>query len=100
MKHEPDVASPRWPSRHEPRPRRAPSFPPLAFQFQPRRFGHSFDGSEPPRRRPNFNRLAGEVLRADASRSFRLETAILGLVSLTCAWPIAIMIHEVYRILR
>lgn len=99
MKHEPDVASPRWPSRHEPRPRRAPSFPHIDCEFQPRRFGHSFDGSEPPRRRPNFNRLAAEVLRA-ASRIFQLETAILGLVSLTCAWPMAVMIREVYLILK
>ncbi|MGI8957038.1 MAG: hypothetical protein ACR2II_09015 [Chthoniobacterales bacterium] len=99
MKHEPDVASPRWPSRHEPRARRAPSVPPVDCEFQPRRFGHSFGGSEPPRRRPNFNRLAVEVLRA-ASRIFRLETAILGLVSLACAWPMAVMIHEVYLILK
>ncbi len=36
----------------------------------------------------------------DASRSFRLETAVLGFVTLVCAWPIAIMIREVIRLLK
>jgi hypothetical protein len=87
-------------SRHDRRPRSEPPFPRIACQFQPRRFGNSFDGSDLPQRRPNFNRLAREVLRADASRNFKIETAVLGLVSLACAWPMAIMIHEVYLILK
>ena len=37
---------------------------------------------------------------ADASRSFRLEAAVLGLVTLVCVWPIAIMIGEVIRLLK
>jgi len=39
-------------------------------------------------------------LRADASQSFRLESAVLGFVTLVAAWPIAVMIHEVIRLLR
>lgn len=100
MKHEPDVASPRWLARHDRLPGRRISFPPLECQFQPRRLGGSFGDSDAPRRRPGFSGLAREVLWADASRSFRLETAVLGFVSLVCAWPIAVMIHEVYRLLK
>ncbi|MEO5719599.1 MAG: hypothetical protein ABIR29_13650, partial [Chthoniobacterales bacterium] len=68
--------------------------------FQARRGGNfSYDGSGEPVRRPNFNRLAHEVLRADASRTFGLETVVLGLVMLASLWLIAIMIHEVIRLL-
>ena len=35
-------------------------------------FDGSFGGNDTPWRRPNFTALAKEVLRADASRSFRL----------------------------
>ena len=69
------------------------------FEFQPPRFGGWFGGNDSPWGRPNFNRLAKEVLRADASQRFRLETAVLGFVTLISAWPIAIMIHEVIRLL-
>ena len=100
MKPQPDAAAPHGLSRHDHRPRFRTSFPRIDCEFQHRRFGNSFDGSELPGRRPNFTRLAREVLRADASRSFRLESAVLGFVSLVCAWPIAIMIHEVYRLLK
>jgi hypothetical protein len=69
------------------------------FEFQPPRFGGSFGGNDSPSGRSNFNRLAREVLRADASQSFRLERAVLGFVTLVSAWPIAIMIYEVIRLL-
>ncbi len=70
------------------------------FQFQPRRFGDFFGGYGRPRRRPGFSALAWEVLRADASRTFPLETAVLGLITLVAAWPVAAMIHEVIRLLK
>jgi hypothetical protein len=50
-------------------------------------------------RAPAASALAKEVLRADASQSFRLESAVLGFVALVSAWPIAIMIQEVIRLL-
>jgi hypothetical protein len=75
---------------------------PWVAEYQPRHDGPpggggAFDGDP---RRPGFTRLASEVLRADASRTFRLETTVLGLVTLVSAWPIAIMIHEVIRLLK
>ena len=73
--------------------------PLIEWDFQTRRFGNSF-GSDLPERRPGFSALAKEVLRADASQSFRLESAVLGLVTLVSAWPIAIMIQEVIRLLH
>jgi hypothetical protein len=70
------------------------------FHFQAPRFGGSFGGDGSSWRRPNFTGLAKEVLRADASRSFRIEAAVLGLITLVAAWPIIMMIHEVIRILQ
>jgi hypothetical protein len=87
-------------SRYDRSARRADSFLKLDSEFQPRRFGGSFGGSGLPWRRPGFSRLAREVLRSDASRTFGVETAVLGLVTLVSAWPIAIMIHEVIRLLK
>gem|GEM_PF-6081252 len=72
----------------------------MRCDFQPNRFDGRFGGGGLPWRRPNFSRLATEVLRADASRSFRVESAVLGFVSLVAAWPIAVMLHEVIRLLR
>ena len=86
-------------SRHDRLSARKASILRSDFEFQPPRFGGSFGGNDSPWGRPNFNRLAKEVLRADASRRFRLETAVLGFVTLISAWPIAIMIHEVIRLL-
>ncbi|MEO8045171.1 MAG: hypothetical protein ABI674_09720 [Spartobacteria bacterium] len=100
MKHQADVVPAHRRSRHDHRVTRKASFLRIDCEFQPRRFGNSFDGNDLPQRRPNLTRLAREVLHADASRSFRLESAVLGLVSLVCAWPIGIMIHEVYRLLK
>jgi len=88
-----------WLSRHD---RVVPEQIPglrITCEFQPNRFG-DFGGGGLPWRRPNFSRLATEVLRADASRSFRVESAVLGFVSLVAAWPVAVMIHEVIRLLR
>ena len=100
MKPHPDLASFRWLSRHD-RPNDAHAPVPLvACDFQPRRFGGSFGGSGLPWRRPNFSSLAKEALRADASRSFRLESAVLGFITLVSAWPIAVMIREVIRLLK
>ena len=95
-----DVVPSRWLSRYDRRPLKRGRFPRLAVDFQPRRFDVSFGGDNSPWRRPNFTGLAKEVLRADASRSFRLESAVLGFVTIVSAWPIAIMIHEVIRLLK
>lgn len=86
-------------SRHDLLPTRKATMLRPDFEFQPRRFDGWFGGNDPPWGRPNFNRLAKEVLRADASQRFRLETAVLGFVTLISAWPIAIMIYEVIRLL-
>lgn len=94
------TTSARWLSRYDRRNRGDDSFPRVNFEFQPDRFGGSFGGDDSPSRRPGFTGLAKEVLRADASRSFRLESAVFGLVTLVCAWPIGLMIHEVIRLLR
>src|SRR4029450_1170160 len=95
-----DVVPSRWLSRYDRRPSKRGRFPRLAIDFQPRRFDGSFGGNDSPWRRPNFSRLAKEVLRADASRSFRLESAVLAFVMIVSAWPVAIMIHEVIRLLK
>lgn len=95
-----DVVPSRWLSRYEHRPSKRGRFPRLAVDFQPRRFDGSFGGDNSPWRRPNFTGLAKEVLRAGASRSFRLESAVLGFVTIVSAWPVAVMIHEVIRLLK
>jgi hypothetical protein len=100
MKSGPKVAPNRWLSRYDRPLHCATSFPPLENEFHPGRFGVSFGGNDGPGRLPNFSRLAREVLHSDASKSFRVETAVLGFVSLVAAWPIAMMIHEVVRLLR
>ncbi|MEO7724408.1 MAG: hypothetical protein ABIU29_06935 [Chthoniobacterales bacterium] len=100
MKPVHDFGASRSRSRHDQIDRRAGFCAGLSFEFQARRGGNfSYDGSGEPVRRPNFNRLAREVLRADASRTFGLETAVLALVALASLWLIAIMIHEVIRLL-
>ena len=95
-----DVVPSRWLSRYEHRPSKRGRFPRLAVDFQPRRFDGSFGGDNSPGRRPNFSGLAREALRADASRSFRLESAVLGFVTIVSAWPVAVMIYEVIRLLK
>jgi hypothetical protein len=102
MKREPVPASHRLRSHYGDLPRRRASFPRIAAEYQPRHGGPpggggAFDGNPS---RPGFTRLASEVLRTDASRTFRLETTVLGFVTLVSAWPIAIMIHEVVRLLK
>jgi hypothetical protein len=87
-------------SRHEQLSSKRSLLVAATFHFQPPRFGGHFGGDGAPWRRPNFTGLAREVLRADASRSFRIEAAVLGLISLVAAWPIVMMIHEVIRILQ
>lgn len=100
MRPNPNTASVRWLSRFD-RPNRGEnSFPRVDFEFQRRRSGGFFGGGDLPSRRPGFTELAKEVLRADASHSFRLESALLGFVTLVCAWPIGLMIHEVIRLLK
>ncbi|MBA2435190.1 MAG: hypothetical protein H0V54_08970 [Chthoniobacterales bacterium] len=100
MKHKPDACTARWLARYDRPPRGHISFWRIDCAFQPRRLGDSFGDSDLPRRRQGFSRLAREVLHNDASRRFRLETAVLGLVALVSAWPIVVMIHEVYRLLK
>jgi hypothetical protein len=100
MKPRSEVDCVRWLSHHERRGRRLHSAPDVDFLFQAPRFGGRFGGDGSPPRRPNFTGLAKEVLRADASRSFRIEAAVLGLISIVAAWPVIMMIHEVIRILK
>ena len=100
MKAVPAFSPVRQSPHGERRERERGFFPAPAFQFQPRRFGDFFGGYGPPRRRPGFSALAREVLRADASRTFPLETAVLGLITLVAAWPVAAMIYEVIRLLK
>jgi hypothetical protein len=95
-----DVGRSRWLSRYDHGPAARGRFPRLAIDFQPRRFDGSFGGNDLPWRRPNFSGLAKEVLRSDASRGFRLESAVLAFVTIVTAWPVAIMIHEVIRLLK
>ena len=100
MKPNHQVESVSWLSRHDNQNRRRRLHAGVIFEFQPRRRGgFSFD-SGGPARRPGFTRLARELLRADASRTFGLETAVLGFVTLVSAWSIAIMIREVVGLLR
>ena len=98
MKPNHEVESVKWLSRYDDPNRRGGSFPRLAFEFQARRRGGSYFGGGQPDGRPGFNRLAREVLRADASRTFGLEMAVLALVTLVSAWPIIVMIREVIRL--
>ena len=100
MRPTPNIASARWLSRYDRQNRGDDLFPRVNFEFQPHRFGGSFGGGDSPWRRPGFTGLAKEVLRADASRSFRLESTVLAFVALVCAWPIGLMIHEVIRLLK
>jgi hypothetical protein len=68
--------------------------------YHPGRFRNYFGGQGSPWRRPSFSSLAKEALRADANRTFALETAVLGFITVVSAWPIAIMIQEVIRLIR
>jgi hypothetical protein len=99
MKTNYQVESVKWLSRYDDPNWRGGSFPRIEFEYQSRREGLAFGGDQPSGR-PGFSRLAREVLRADASRTFGLETAVLGFVALVSAWPIAIMIREVIRLLK
>jgi hypothetical protein len=100
MKPNHKVESAKWLSHYDDPNRRGDSFPCIAFEYQPRQDGGSTFGGGAPAPRPGFSRLANEVLRSDASRSFGVETAVLGLVTLASAWPIALMIREVIRLLK
>ena len=100
MKSNHTVESVKWLSRYDDPNRRGGSFPRVTFEYQaPYKGGLAFGGGRP-ERPSGFTRLANEVLRSDASRSFRLETAVLSFVTLVSAWPIAVMIHEVIRLLK
>ena len=97
MKPNHELESVKWLSRFDDPKPRGGSFPRIAFEYQVRRQGDSYFGGGQPDGRSGFNRLAREVLRADASRNFGLETAVLALVTLASAWPIIAMIREVIR---
>lgn len=99
MKPNYPVESVKWLSRYDDPNRRGGSFPRIEFEYQPRREGSTFGGGQPARRR-GFSQLTREVLRTDASGNFGLETAVLGFVTLVSAWPIAVMIREVIRLLK
>jgi hypothetical protein len=70
-------------------PRRQRFLASIDCEFQPGPFGDYFGGGHFPRRH-NFT---------VPTRSFRPENAVLGLIALVAAWPIASMIHEVIRLL-
>jgi hypothetical protein len=99
MKPNYQVESVKWLSRYDDPNRRGGSFPRIAFEYQPRRKDLTLGGGQPVRR-PSFSPLARQVLCADASGTFGLETAVLGFVALVSAWPIAAMIREVIRLLK
>ena len=84
-------------SRYDDPNRRGGSFPRITFEYQPRRGSNSTFGGGSSARPPGFSRLANEVLRSDASR---VETAVLGFITLVTAWPIAMMIREVVQLLK
>ena len=100
MKPNHEAESVKWLSRYDDPNRRGGSVPRLAFEFQARREGGSCFGGGQPGGRHGFSRLAREVLQADASRTFGLETAVLFFVTLVSAWPIIVMIREVIRLLK
>jgi hypothetical protein len=98
MKPSPGGGSARWSSHYDRCDGCNSAFPPIDLEFQPRRFG-GFGGDGLPWRRPGFSGLAGKVLLAGASRGFRIEMAIFGIVALVCAWPIVMMIRELLYLL-
>src|SRR2546423_1242953 len=98
MKPDHQVESVKWLSRYDD-PNRRGSFPRIAFEYQARRENSSF-GSDHPVRRPGFSLLAREVLGANARRTLGRETALFGFVTLVSAWPLAVMIREVIRLLK
>ena len=100
MKTNDQIESVKWLSRYDDPNRRGGSFPRIAFEYQPRRGSDSTFGRGSSARPPGFTRLANEVLRSDASRSFGVETAVLGFITLVSAWPIAMMIREVIRLVK
>lgn len=98
MKHQPDIATARWMSRYDRRPRSHVWFPRLECEFQSRRGPEWFGDGEWPPRRGKFYRDARAALRADSSRTLWLEGVVFGLVAIVCAWPIATVIHQAYLI--
>ena len=82
MKPNYQVESVKWLSRYDDPNRRGGSFPRIAFEYQARRGSDFLRGGGQPTRQPGFSRLVREVLRSGASRSFVLETAVLGFVTL------------------
>jgi hypothetical protein len=99
MKPNYQVESVKWLSRYDDPKRRGGSFPPIAFDYQPRREG-SILGGGLAARRPGFSRLAREVLRPGFTHTLDSETVVLGFVTLVSAWPIAMMIREVIGLLK
>ena len=89
----------RW-ARHDRLHRPRNPFRSHRSRFQAPRDGGFYYGDGEPKRRTSFSLLTDQVLRAEASRSFRIESAVLLLVSIVSAWPIVIMIHEVIRLLK
>jgi hypothetical protein len=100
MKTNDQIESVKRLSRYDDPNRRGGSFPRITFEYQPRRGSDSTFGRGSSARPPGFTRLANEVLRSDASRSFGVETALLGFITLVSAWPIALMIREVIRLVK
>jgi hypothetical protein len=97
------LESEKWLSRYDGPNRCGASFPRIEYPFQrgwEKGSGDSWFGGGAPRGRSALNRLTQEVLRGDASRSFGIETAVLALITLVSAWPIAIMISAIIRLLE
>ena len=104
MKPNQDLESAKWLSRYDRQNRgRNGSFPRIECRFQ-RGWGRgpgdfSFGGHRPPGRSA-LNRLTQEVLRSDPSGNYRIESAVLALIALIAAWPIAMMLEQVIRFLK
>ena len=98
------LESVKWLSHYDdPNPRRSGLFARVEYRFQEgwsKGPGDWSFGGGAPRGRSALNRLTQEVLRGDASRSFGIETAVLALITLVSAWPIAIMISAVIGLLE
>lgn len=85
-------------SRYDDPNRRGGSFPRTTFEYQAPRGSDSTFGGGRSTRPPGFTRLANEVLGSNSS--FGLETAVFGFITIVSAWPMAMMIREVIRLLK
>ncbi len=100
MKANGSVESVKRLSRHDDPNQRGGSFPRVAYDYQSTKESGTSFGRGLPMEQSGINRLARQVLRSDASRTFWLESTVLGLITAVSAWPIVLMIREVMRLLK